>query len=71
MLGHRRIAIILADPYRTVAVSPHETRLGVSETFCDEFVRKTLNALVEEGRISQRFSKSPGLTMKVFGVIAI
>lgn len=60
-VGHRKVAIVLLDPYRG-------TGRGVKrETFCDEMTRRALNALVAEGRIATRTNAYAGLRMKVFG----
>lgn len=66
MLGHRKLALLLADPYRKVAAI-FPIRAGVTETYSDELVRKTLNALLEEGLIESKMHRSVGLKMIIFG----
>lgn len=72
MVGHRKLAIMLADPYRDLAGSGDVSRstprgATLAETYCDELVRRALNNLVAAGKLEKKQTRGRGLTMLVFG----
>jgi len=59
--SHRRVAVVLLDPYRGTGRGTRQ------ETFCDEMTRRALNTLAAEGRVATRNAGYGGMRVRVFG----